>query len=87
MAQAGSLESGDVFVTIEPMETDEPEIELESLVMEQYGRQILETIRRILTEHHVKKVKLTVRDRGALDYAIRSRVETVLIRAGWEGLK
>ncbi len=35
-----------------------PEIELESLVMEQYGRQILETIQEILKEHQVNHAKL-----------------------------
>lgn len=83
-AQAGSLESGDVYITIEPQDEKNPEIELESLVMEQYGRQIMGTIEEILSTHQVYHAKITVRDRGALEYAIRARMETALARAGEE---
>lgn len=84
-AQAGTMESGDVYVTVEPSTAGEPEIILESLVLEQYGRQILQTVRETLETCQVTGVKITVRDRGALDFAIRSRVETALLRAGEEG--
>ncbi|SMP60480.1 citrate lyase acyl carrier protein [Anoxynatronum buryatiense] len=83
-AQAGTMESGDVYVTVEPSTAEEPEITLESLVLEQYGHQILQTIRETLEICRVTGVKMTVRDRGALEYAIRSRVETALLRAGEE---
>lgn len=84
-AQAGTMESGDVYVTVEPMPGGEPEIELESLVMAQYGRQILTTIKDTLEAHGLKGIKISVKDRGALEYALRSRIETAIFRASEEG--
>ena len=44
-ARAGTLESGDVFITAEP--ADRLEISLESTVKEQYGEVILQTVHEI----------------------------------------
>jgi len=82
-AQAGSLESGDILVMVSPAENDgDAVIELESLVMPQYGRAIHETIKTILEKNEVRNVCIKAIDRGALDFAIRARVLAALLRAG-----
>ena len=47
---AGTMESSDIIVTIEPKETSGVELELESDVMQQFGRQIEKVIRETLNE-------------------------------------
>ncbi len=79
-ATAGTLESSDVFVQIVPSE-EGIEIELQSVVLNQFGDQIRETVEAVLAEHEVEQVKITLNDRGAAEYAIRARVETALLRA------
>lgn len=79
-AVAGTLESSDVHVTIEPG-TDGIELELQSSVMNQYGRQIKKTILETLDRLNVRNAKVTVIDKGALDCTIRARVECAVFRS------
>lgn len=83
-AKAGTLESNDILVMVMP--TDKPgiELELESIVMKQFGPRIREVILRTVAELGVENVHIRAQDRGALDYAIAARVETAL-RRGAEG--
>ena len=78
-ATAGTLESSDVFVTLEPNENG-LEIELDSVVQNQFGQIILDTVQEVLTDLNVKNAKLSIVDRGALDCVIRARVETAVLR-------
>ncbi|MBN2827583.1 MAG: citrate lyase acyl carrier protein [Tissierellales bacterium] len=80
-ARAGTLESSDIFIMIMPNTEDGIEIQLESLVIKQFGEQIRRVIMDTLQRMEIKKVKVIANDRGALDYAIRSRVETAVQRA------
>ena len=80
IAVAGTLESSDCMVTVEPAAKG-LELELESAVIRQYGRQIrkvaLETLKRL----GVKKARVSIVDKGALDCTIKARVECAVMRA------
>lgn len=78
-ASAGTLESSDVYVEIEPWE-EGIEIDLESVIKIQFGEAIEAAIRETLAECGVEHAKLTVSDRGALDCVLRARVETAVAR-------
>ena len=82
-ATAGTLESSDVFVTLEPCESG-LEIELDSVVQNQFGETIRRTVEEVLEDMQVEDAKLSVVDRGALDCVIRARVETAVLRGKGE---
>jgi len=79
-ASAGTLESSDVYVEIEPG-TGQLEISLESVVENQFGEAILQAVRDVLKECEVQSAIVRVVDRGALECVLRARVETALVRA------
>lgn len=79
-AVAGTLESSDVFVEIEPNSAG-VRIEIESVVENQFGESILNSAREVLAEQGVESAYLKITDRGALDCVIRARVETAIVRA------
>lgn len=82
-ATAGTLESSDVFVTLEPHD-GELQIEIDSVVKNQFGDMILHTVEEVLSELDVRNAKLSIVDRGALDCVIRARVETAVLRGKGE---
>ena len=73
-AIAGTLESSDAQVTVEPG-ADGIELELSSSVMNQYGRQIKATVLETLERLGVTAAHVTVVDKGALDCTLKARVE------------
>ncbi len=79
-AMAGTLESSDVQVTIEPHEGG-VEMELQSSVLAQYGRQIKACVQETLKQLNVDSAKLTVVDKGALECTIKARVQCAVYRA------
>ena len=79
-AAAGTLESSDVYVLVEPNENG-IELELESIVLNQFGEEIEKTVREVLHDFNVLNIKIQLKDRGAVECAIRARVETALKRA------
>ena len=81
-ATAGTLESSDVFVTLEPH--DGLQIDIDSVVKNQFGEKILRTVEDVLSELNVRNAKLSIVDRGALDCVIRARVETAVQRGKGE---
>lgn len=80
-AKAGTMESNDIYIMVSPNDDGGIIIDLESIVMKQFGKQIKEVIIETLSKLNVKDVHLVARDRGALDYTIRARVETAIKRA------
>ena len=82
IAVAGTLESSDIYVEVEP--GDELELNIESVVLNQFGDEIRATILSVLDELGVKSGKISVQDKGAIDCTIRARVETAVRRAGGE---
>lgn len=79
-ATAGTLESSDLMVTLEPGNGG-IELSLTSSVMNQYGRQIKKTVLETLERLEVKDAKVTVVDKGALDCTIKARVECAVLRS------
>ena len=82
-AVAGTLESSDAYVELEPAE-DGIALEIDSVVIQQFGEQIRSVVHEVLAEQDVKNAKVKLIDRGALDCVIRARVETAIVRAKGE---
>lgn len=78
-AQAGTMQSSDLVVVVEP--AAELVIEIESTVKRQFEHLIRAKIEEVLRAHGVRAGRVRVSDRGALDYAIQARLETALSRA------
>lgn len=85
-AKAGTLESNDIYIMVQPNDKETVEINLESIVMKQFGKQIEKVIRDTVNSLGVKSITIVAKDRGALDYTIRARVETAIRRA-MQGVK
>ena len=79
-AVAGTLESSDAQVTVEPGEGGIA-LSLTSSVMNQYGRQIRATVLETLERLGVASARVTVVDKGALDCTIKARVEAAVYRS------
>ncbi len=79
-AAAGTLESSDAQVMIEPGDGT-ISLSLQSSVMNQYGRQIKATILETLSRLDVTSARLTVVDKGALDCTLKARVECAVFRS------
>lgn len=77
-AVAGTMESSDVYVELEPAQT--LDIQLDSVVQAQFGQQIFEVVQQVLQEQGVEGAVVRVIDRGALECVIRARVETAVVR-------
>ena len=78
-AMAGTLESSDAQVTVEP--GTGIELSIESSVINQYGKKIRATVLETLERLEVKDAKVTVVDKGALDCTLKARVEGAVFRA------
>ena len=79
-AVAGTLESSDAQVTVAPG-TGGITLDLTSSVMNQYGRQIKETVLATLKQLGVENAAVTVVDKGALDCTLKARVECAVYRS------
>ena len=81
-ASAGTMESSDAYVEIEP--ANGLEIQLESVVQQQFGQQIRTVVEEMLRDNGVEKANVRIIDRGALECVIRARVETAILRGKGE---
>ena len=79
-AVAGTLESSDAQITVEPGEGT-VELTIESSVILQFGKQIRKVVLETLDRLHVTDARVTVIDKGALDCTIKARVECAVYRA------
>ncbi len=77
--QAGTMQSSDLMVFLEPAE--ELRIEIESTVKKQFEHLIREQVEKVLQQFSVTSGVVRISDRGALDYAIAARLEAGLKRA------
>ena len=81
-AVAGTLESSDAMVTVEPnAEGAGIEFDLDSVVINQFGNSIRRTVMDTLKRLDVQDVKISIVDKGALDCTLKARVEGALFRA------
>ncbi len=81
VAKAGTLESNDILIMVMPNESGKVELELESIVMQQFGDVIEQVILHKVKELNVEGITIKAQDKGALDYTIGARVETAIRRA------
>lgn len=79
-ATAGTLESSDCMVTIEPND-EGVEFSLSSSVINQYGNQIRKVALETLKHLDVENVRITIVDKGALDCTLKARIEGAVYRA------
>ena len=78
-ACAGTMESSDAYVEIEPSEKG-LELQLSSVVEKQFGQKIKAAVSDVLAQYGVENASVRVVDRGALECVIRARVETAILR-------
>lgn len=78
-AIAGTLESSDVQITVEPGD-GRLDLSIDSTVIHQFGRQIRATVLETLARLDVTDAKVRVVDRGALDCTLKARVECAVFR-------
>ncbi len=81
VAKAGTLESNDILIMVKPNEFGKTELELESIVMQQFGEVIEQVILHKVQEMGIEGISIKAQDKGALDYTIAARVETAITRA------
>lgn len=74
------MQSSDLMVVVEPGEG--LVVEVESTVKKQFEHLIRARLDAVLVRMGVEDAKVSVNDRGALDYAIEARLEAALLRAG-----
>lgn len=90
---SGTMESSDIMITLEPQQSGGLEIDLNSSVEKQFGKEIRRVISSTLEELGVENARITAVDKGALDCAIKARVKTAAYRASgeddyqWGGVK
>lgn len=78
-AMAGTLESGDIVIQIAPGAG--LQVELQSSVSAQFGRQIKAVITETLEGLGIDNAYVKATDKGALDCTIRARVTAAAVRA------
>jgi citrate lyase subunit gamma (acyl carrier protein) len=71
------------MITVEPGESG-IEIDLQSVVEKQFGKEIRRAITETLDSLEVKNVRVQAVDKGALDCVIRARIKTAVYRASGE---
>jgi citrate lyase subunit gamma (acyl carrier protein) len=92
-AVAGTLESSDLLVKVAPGQPNRLDIHIRSEVMRQFGAQIRAVVDDTLARLGVTEGDVSIEDKGALDCAIRARVQTAVLRGGgetkidWEALQ
>ena len=76
---AGTLESSDAYVEIEPSEGGN-EVNVESVVKKQFGEKIKQAVLDVLQENQVENASVRITDRGDVECVIKARVETAVMR-------
>ena len=79
-AVAGTLESSDCLVTVEPGE-GKVDFSLDSTVIHQFGNQIRKVTFETLNNLGIDNVKISIVDKGALDCTIKARIEGAVFRS------
>jgi len=81
-AQAGTLESSDMLVSVAPApEGTGIAITLASPTIQQYGEHMKNLILGVVGNFGVTDATLDVNDKGAVDFVIEARVKTAVLRA------
>jgi citrate lyase acyl carrier protein len=77
-AMAGTLESSDLLVKVSP--SNQLEVVIQSNVIKQFGAQIRKVVDETLQKMGVTQGLVIIDDKGALDCAIRARVQCAVLR-------
>ena len=81
-AQAGTFESSDIMILIEPVEQGTGrQVDISSTVMLQFEEDIKTTVNQVLNDLDIEDVHLIAKDKGALTPTIKARVETAVKRS------
>lgn len=83
-AIAGTLESSDLLVKVDPSDT--LEVVISSEVSKQFGQQIQSVVNETLSRLHISAGLIIIEDKGALDCVIRARVQSAVLRSTGETL-
>ncbi|MBE6934053.1 MAG: citrate lyase acyl carrier protein [Ruminococcaceae bacterium] len=78
MASAGTMESSDAYVEIEPAQG--LKVSVDSVVQAQFGDAITRVVYEVLEAHQIDNARVHIMDRGALECVLRARVETAILR-------
>lgn len=78
MAMCGSIESSDCLVTVLPH--DSVEIQIDSVVLVQFGDAIREVVQTTLKEMNITGLYVHIADKGAFDHVIRARLVCAIQR-------
>ena len=79
-AVAGTLESSDCMVTVEPGD-GKVDFTLDSAVAHQFGNEIRKVALETLDNLGVDNVRISIVDKGALDCTIKARIEGAVYRS------
>ena len=79
-ALAGTLESSDLLVKVTPLPEDRVDVVIQSEVMQQFGEQIRKVVLLTLQQLGLISGLVVIEDKGALDCAIRARVQAAVLR-------
>lgn len=80
-ATAGTYESSDCL--IEVLQNDSIKLTIESIVFDQFGEAIKQVLLDTINSYKINNIHVICKDKGALDYTIKSRLETALKRGGF----
>lgn len=83
-AVAGTLESSDALIRIEP--ADVLTIEINSSVGKQFGEAIEQTVKATLAKLGITAAAVSVEDKGALDCVLQARIKAAALRATDEAI-
>lgn len=81
IGMAGTMESSDISITIEPSKESGINVILQSPLEKQFGSQIIKVIKETISSNGVENAIVRAVDKGAIDYVIKARTETALYRA------
>jgi len=80
-AVAGTMESSDIMVTVEPADDGGIQIDLTSNVYGQFGNHILGVIRETIEKYGIENARVTAVDKGAFDCTIKARTAAAIMRS------
>ncbi len=84
-SNSGTLQSSDVMVIVKPASNKGRAITIESTASSRYKKQIEELVNNVLDEMGVEDIDITLKDQGALPFALKSRIKTAVKRASNQG--
>lgn len=80
MVKAGSIAKNDLLVQLE-LGGKGRDLEIHSKVEKKFGEAIRKDIMFVLEKYRIQNVKVQINDLGAMDFAVKARMETAVKRA------